>query len=698
MPSMRAADDLYRPDVDGLRAVAVLAVVAFHAFPRWLPGGYIGVDVFFVISGFLISRQLIDAAAGGGLSFGGFYARRIRRIFPALIVVLLATAIAGWYVLLPHEWEELRRHIGASAIFANNIALWSEAGYFDGPSELKPLLHLWSLGVEEQFYLIWPALIWWWWRRGVRLRAGVAITVLVSFAINVLVVDEGAATAAFFLPHTRLWQLGAGALLAVLVHDGTSLAAAASRWLYRTPPAGGERRVNAMMSIAGVLLIALSCVALSRGVDRPDWWSHGAYQSVSAVVHWVGRILWLDGGAASYPGWSALAPTLGAVLVIAAGPGALVNATLLSMRPVVFVGLISYPLYLWHWPIISFLQITEQGEVSRALLMAAIAASFVLAAITYLFVEKPIRAAVSPATLPRVTPLVVPMATIGVVMATAIATGWLTPPARTALQIDTPVPLSLNGPSCRTRFPALGEYCQQYDPQLPVTTALLGDSHAAHFLPGLGATLKARGANVVHLGQTGCPPLLGIERLNVTGDHTCVRVSRAMLDAIAADGSIIDVWLSFRGALATTGHELGEDRRRDLFRTVQGGQTNAAAIREGLRATVAFLQSRGKKVGVILQAPELGFRVDQCTGRPVSIAHAPMRTPCGVPRAVVLERQSAYRALIAAAVQEFHIAVYDPLPSLCDDTFCHAVADGHILYFDDNHLGIFGSSWALRHF
>src|SRR5690349_22040423 len=137
---MRTADESYRPDIDGLRAVAVLAVVAYHAFPSRLPGGFVGVDVFFVISGFLISGQLMAAAAGGTFSFGDFYARRIRRIFPALIVVLVSVGLAGWFVLLPGEWAGLRTHIGASAIFANNIVLWSEAGYFDGPSELKPLL------------------------------------------------------------------------------------------------------------------------------------------------------------------------------------------------------------------------------------------------------------------------------------------------------------------------------------------------------------------------------------------------------------------------------------------------------------------------------------------------------------------------------------------------------------------------------
>ena len=694
---MHTADDSYRPDIDGLRAVAVLAVVAFHAFPQWLPGGYIGVDVFFVISGFLISSQLMASAAAGTFSLSDFYARRIRRIFPALIVVLLATAIAGWFVLLPQEWDALRAHVGASAIFANNIVLWSEAGYFDGPSERKPLLHLWSLGVEEQFYLVWPLLIWTWWTHNVRFAAAIGITVALSFAINVMVVNDGAAQAAFFLPHTRLWQLATGAWLAAIARDGLPLAGSISRWLYRSPGAGDEARVSHLLSVVGLSLIGCACVALSRGTASPDWWSQGAYQTVGDVVYWIGRLLWLNGDASAYPGWSALAPTAGAALVIAAGPRAAANRTLLSMRPMVFVGLISYPLYLWHWPILSFLQITEQGAVSRPMKIVAILVSLLLAAITYLFVERPVRRAATPATLPRIAPLAVSLAAIGIVMGTAMATGWLTPPARTALHIDTAVPISRNDPVCRQHFPGLGEYCQQFDVNLPVTTALLGDSHAAHFLPGLGAAQAAKGANVVHLGQTGCPPLVGITRLNSTGDNTCARVNRAMIDAVAADAAITDVWLSFRGALAVTGQYPGQSASTDLFRS-DSGATNAAAVAEGLRATITLLRSHGKKVGVFLQVPELGFRVDECTGRPVSLAHRPARTPCTVPRAAVMERQSAYRALVASIQQELLITVFDPIPALCDAEACHAVAEGHVLYFDDNHLGTFGSSWALRAF
>jgi len=663
---MHPADDAYRPDIDGLRAVAVLAVVAFHAFPRWLPGGYVGVDVFFVISGYLISSQLMAEAASGHLSFSGFYARRIRRIFPALIVVLTAVAIAGWWLLLPPEWQELRKHIGASAIFANNIVLWSESGYFDVAADLKPLLHLWSLGVEEQFYLIWPMLIWWWRREG-RWPAAIAVLVALSFAINVATVTAGAADAAFYLPHTRLWQLGAGAWLAALARGGKTMPSWITRRLYRSPSADSDRHVANVMSVAGLLLILLTFVTLSRAE-------------------------------AAYPGWPALAPTLGAALVIAAGSGAVLNRAWLSMRPMVFVGLISYPLYLWHWPILSFLQITEQGDVSRPLKAAAIAASVILASITYLFIERPARRYLTPATLDRVVPLIGSMAAIGMVMEVAITTDWLTPPARTALQIDLPVRSDLNTSVCRKRYPGLGEYCQQFHPDLIVKTALLGDSHAAHFMPGLGNLLKLKGETLVHLGQTGCPPLIGIERLNQTGDDRCTRVNRAVIDAVLADKAIVNVWLSFRGAVAVSGISREGGGESELFRLVDGSATNEEAIHTALRSTITELQSGGKHVGVFLQVPELGFRPDQCTGRPFSLAHGPARVPCAIPRAQVLERQAVYRSLIEAMKKEFGITVYDPMPALCDDAACHAVADGHVLYFDDNHLGVFGSNWALRLF
>ena len=697
---MHEREQEYRPDIDGLRAVAVLAVVAYHAFPQWLPGGYVGVDVFFVISGFLISGQLMASAAGGSVSLLEFYGRRIRRIFPALIVVLAATAALGWWVLLPEEWAALRTHVFASAVFSNNLVLWSQGGYFDDPAELKPLLHLWSLGVEEQFYLAWPLLIWWWWRRNIRWESIIALTVLASFAINVMLVESGAARAAFFLPHARLWQLAIGALLAALTFDGANnFVGRFATSIYRTSHEDAERRLSNVLSVAGILLVLLSCIALDRGLAAPSWWSNGAYWQVNTTVQWIARALWLDGSDGAYPGWSALAPTVGAAAVILAGPRAVWNRGWLSSAPVVFIGLISYPLYLWHWPLLSLLQITEQGEVTRPVKAAAIAIAVVLATLTYLLIERPIRRALRTPTPSRLAPLVASLAGIGAIMLISIQTGWLMPPPRTAIAIDAAVPITQHESQCRERYQGLGEYCQQFDPRLPVTTALLGDSHAAHFFPGLGAILQARGQNLVHLGQTGCPPLLGVQRINAAGDNTCVRVNAAVIDAVAADPAIVDVWLSFRGALAVEGNGFEDGSRpATLFRVAVGDAVNGAAIEKGFRETIARLKGSGKRVGIILQIPELGFRVDACTGRPVSLAHRPARASCAVSADVFHQRQARFVELVSRMQREFGIDVFDPSTELCDSTSCRAVADGRMLYHDDNHLGVAGSSWVMRAF
>jgi peptidoglycan/LPS O-acetylase OafA/YrhL len=697
---MHEREQEYRPDIDGLRAVAVLAVVAYHAFPQWLPGGYVGVDIFFVISGYLISGQLMASAAGDRFSLLDFYGRRIRRILPALIVVLAATAAVGWWVLLPEEWTALRTHVAASAVFSNNLVLWSEGGYFDDPAELKPLLHLWSLGVEEQFYLVWPLLIWWWWRRNIRWDSIIALTMLASFGINVMLVESGAAKAAFFLPHARLWQLATGALLAAATFGhGTSVASRFAPLIYRTRGEESGRRLANLLSVTGLLLVMLSCIALDRGSVEASWWSGGAFWQVNTTVQWIARALWLDGSDAAYPGWSALAPTAGAALVIAAGPAANWNRLWLSPRPVVFIGLISYPLYLWHWPLLSFLQITEQGEVTRPMKAVAIAIAMVLATLTYLLIERPIRRALRTPTPARLVPLLASLAGIGLIMLISIRTGWLVPPPRTAVTIDAAVPTAQHERQCRDRYQGLGEYCQQFDPQLPVTTALLGDSHAAHFFPGLGAVLQSRGQNLVQLGQTGCPPLLNVQRLNAAGDNGCVRVNTAVINAVLSDPAIVNVWLAFRGALAVEGNGFDDGSYpATLFRSVDGDGANGAAIEQGFRETITALKARGKRVGIILQIPELGFRVDTCTGRPVSLSRRPANASCGVAVARVRQRQARYGELVARMQREYGVDVFDPSVALCDGEVCHAVTGGRMLYHDDNHLGIAGSSWVMRAF
>lgn len=345
----------YRADIDGLRAVAVLAVIAFHAFPAVLSGGFIGVDVFFVISGYLITGIMLDAAAAGRLSIAGFYGRRIRRIFPALLIVLAAVYAAGWFLLFEDRFAQLGRHVAGGAGFASNLLLWQEAGYFDASAETKPLLHLWSLGIEEQFYLAWPLLVYMAWRR----RAGVLALALVagaaSLAFNLYSIRQDL-VGTFYAPATRAWELMGGSVLACVVRPG----AIAGGW-------------------AGTVYATL--------VPRLSWRHAMSAAGLAAIV---AAAAGLD-GTRHYPGAWALIPVTGAALLIASGSDGFVNRRLLAWRPMVWIGLISYPLYLWHWPLLAFARLWQAGEPSLAIRGGAVVIAFALATLTYRAIETPIR-------------------------------------------------------------------------------------------------------------------------------------------------------------------------------------------------------------------------------------------------------------------------------------------------------------------
>lgn len=361
----RLSHTKYRPDIDGLRAIAVLSVVTFHAFPNWVKGGFVGVDIFFVISGFLISTIIFENLEKESFSLTEFYARRIKRIFPALLLVLISSYIFGWFALLDGEYKQLGKHIAAGAGFLSNFVLWNEAGYFDNSAEMKPLLHLWSLGIEEQFYIIWPLLLWFAWCRNYNLFVIIFVSAAISFYLNIEGIQKDV-VATFYSPQTRFWELLCGSLLAwIAVYKNDALA-------------------KVKIKIDGLL------VAFSK-------------QSFEADGQMLSNILSLLGFAAlafsifyinkdfSFPGKWALAPVLGAVLIISAGPHAWFNRSILSNHVAVWFGLISYPLYLWHWPLLSFTRIIEGEVPSGSARIAVVVFSIVLAWITYKFVEQPIR-------------------------------------------------------------------------------------------------------------------------------------------------------------------------------------------------------------------------------------------------------------------------------------------------------------------
>jgi peptidoglycan/LPS O-acetylase OafA/YrhL len=332
--------DRYRPDIDGLRAIAVMLVVSFHAFPEAMPGGFIGVDIFFVISGFLITGIIVRELHQQRFSLVAFYNRRIRRIFPALIVVLVVTLVLGWLWMLPAAYAQLSGDVFASAAFFANIALLLQSGYFDIESGRKPLLHLWSLGIEEQFYLFWPLILMLVSRLRLNMLAAASIIGLGSFILNVALIGSNP-VATFYLPFTRAWELLAGAALAC-------------SW----SQVSQESRASNLRAGLGILLIAVAAIVLDTRRAFPGWW--------------------------------AVLPVAGSALLLSA-PAAWVCRHLLASRPMVRIGLISYPLYLWHWPLLVFFAIIKFAPLTLLERGLIVGLSFVLAWLTYRFVEIPFR-------------------------------------------------------------------------------------------------------------------------------------------------------------------------------------------------------------------------------------------------------------------------------------------------------------------
>jgi peptidoglycan/LPS O-acetylase OafA/YrhL len=489
-PDGRGSD--YRPDIDGLRAVAVGGVVAYHAFPGLAPGGFVGVDVFFVISGFLISGIIVRDIETSSFSLAEFYGRRIRRIVPALLIVLTTTWTIAWFILMSDDYAVLGWHLSAASVFLSNLVLGLETGYFDRAVEYKPLLHLWSLAVEEQFYLIWPISIYTIWSLRLYTTPILASIVLLSFGLNVVTVSQQPIWDFYSLP-TRLWELALGAVLVSL------------------PAMLASRNARQAIAIIGFGLILVAIFKLKGTVD--------------------------------YPGWSALTPTIGTALLLIAGSDSWINRQILSSRSVVLIGLISYPLYLWHWPLLSFARYALVKEPAPSIKAAIVALAVSMAWITYQFVEKPIRFGLrSNSNWRRFAPiaLITLLCCIG-------AVGLITREER----------------GFTSRFPEPVRYLANYtyDPQKAYRGSrcllsalqderdfssdctgrastngtgplvfLWGDSHAAHLYPGLARIQSRAGFALAQFTASACPPILDHEVKHIYLDAKQVQFCQEIND------------------------------------------------------------------------------------------------------------------------------------------------------------------------
>ena len=637
----------YRADIDGLRAIAVMSVVGFHAFPSWVRGGFIGVDIFFVISGFLISSIIFDNLERNRFSFVEFYSRRINRIFPALMAVLVACLAFGWFVLFPDEYTQLGKHIAGGAVFVSNFLLSNENGYFDNPSANKPLLHLWSLGIEEQFYIIWPLLLALVWKRKRGFVAVTASIAVISFAFNIYAINKEP-VAAFYSPASRFWELMLGGLLAYVVLHKPDLI---------------ERHKDAQ-SIFGCLLTAIGLVFLNK--DR------------------------------AFPGWWALLPTLGAFLLISAGPKAWLNRHVLANKWLVFVGLISYPVYLWHWPMLSFARIVGGETPSSEIRIAAVLISIVLAWLTYRLIEKPVR--FGRHGMAKVVVLCVLMTSTGYAGFNVYrhdGSNFMNDIGKAQDLFEKPAHYT----HCSAGSIKLS-YCL-LSSEKPPTYAIFGDSHAAHLFPGIAE--QDKNDTWLLIGNYSCPPIVGIQvRPPPNLPQDCQQRSEEALEAILRLRSIHTVIISFTNTytsdIAFSAREKAaqfDSFSIQFFRPGDVATTDKSGLfYAGLEKAVTLLELSGRSVILAIDVPELPFFPRDCLRRSLFPG---VNEPCKLATADALESQRNLRELLNKLVLAHpSVRLYDTFNLFCDKENCNFENKDMLFYRDSDHLSLRGSRYVAK--
>ncbi|HEV2674883.1 MAG TPA: acyltransferase family protein [Aliidongia sp.] len=665
-PSVRrnAGPGTYRADVDGLRAIAVLSVVAYHAGIPFFTGGFVGVDIFFVISGYLIGGIIDRDVHGQGFSFAGFYARRAKRILPALLAMLLFCYVVVTLLLSPGETRAFARSAVATIAAVSNITFWRGLNYFSPSAELNPLLMTWSLAVEEQFYLFFPIVLIVLNRlMPKRLFPALLLLSLASLLASVWGMVH-LPTATFFLLPTRAWELGGGVLLAV--HEA------------RRPSTRARPMMAQALGLFGLALIAFA--VFGYNAQTP------------------------------FPGLSALPPVLGAVLLIAARRG-MVNDRLLSAKPVVFLGLISYSWYLWHWPLLAFARIVSDQDLSIGLGAAIAVASCGIGYLSWRYVEQPFRHSKAP----RNILLWRYAAAIVVFLAPAIGLletrGWPQrfPPALVGIEQES---ASLVEDPCLVSYgvgsPNLSPYCAPPADQMPAV-AMLGDSHAAALSQAMRQLAGRQGLRFVELTKSSCPALAGISRY--IPDHPghreeCEAYAHKALDLLEADPTIRTVVIagfwSANFQLENTGERFVQDD--ETVASVSPAQSRKN-LGIGMDAVVSRLQQAGKRVVLIKDVPRFDFdplRRTVANFIPVRRTLAAILSPergleeGQAPQADLSNANDPSAAIIDRVGRDHPLVqVVDLKGGLCIADRCR-FADGQDLYYTDpQHLSEAGAMRAL---
>lgn len=642
----------YRADIDGLRALAVLPVVLYHIGVPGFGGGFVGVDVFFVISGFLMASLISADLAGDEFSLLAFYERRVRRIFPALFAMLTAAAVAAWLFLMPQEFEYFAESLRSAALFISNIQFEKESGYFDISAELKPLLHTWSLAVEEQFYIVFPLLL-----VGINRFARqhvvpiLAGMLVASFAASIWMVYRKPDDA-FYLIEFRAWELLLGALLA-----------------FDAIPRPTSSAVRARMASIGVALIAVAVFGFSEDI--------------------------------LFPGPAALLPCVGAALVIHARAEGGLAGRALRMRPLVFVGLISYSLYLWHWPLIVFSRAIAGRDLSALDSGLILLASFVVASLSWLFVEQPFRrhgllrrpsmfAAAATAMVAAVgfgvfiirddgMPDRLPSDARKVYAATYDGSRYGRPPC--FVETDDPERSQSDIRAGRLCLLGRGGHTDTADPANP-SFLVWGDSHSSAMAPAIDEAAKHAGITGFFAGQGSCPPLPGVDLGKRLTTRRCGDFNSAVRDLVRSRHIPLIILAAYWPKYVHDA-ELPNDGFRFDPSVPPPLEDKSAPIVKALDRLMAEMARQGTRVVLVMDVPEMGFHMPEAIARAMMTGAS---TDVVLPWDYIASRQKLSRSILTRFAAKYGAALVDPLPAFCSEGRCSALRGGLPLFKDSNHI------------
>lgn len=630
----------YRPEIDGLRAIAVTSVIAYHAGIQSFGGGFVGVDVFFVISGYLITSILLNDLKTGRFSIAHFYERRMRRILPALFIVMFACIPFAWFWMTPEDMRSLSKGLISTPLFISNFLFWKQSGYFDTANELKPLVHTWSLAVEEQFYILFPPLLLLIWRGGRRLVLG---SLIIACVLSLLLAEWGVhryPEFTFFMLPTRAWEIALGAIVAVCC------------------PEHENRPHNQLVREVGGLL--------------------GFLLVLYAVVFYNQKT--------PFPGLSAVGPTIGTALIIIFATHRTYTGKLLGSKPFVSVGLVSYSAYLWHQPVFAFARITNEEVPTTSLMLLLTLVSFALAYLSWRFIEHPFRdrgqfsqrqifvyGAIG--SLCFITVGIIGQGAYQFTRFRGMSENQLS-----ALQTAIPSPERVKCHTGGESYLPPPNACEYFGRNIKV--AVFGDSHAVELAYALAMELKPYDIGIKQFSFSGCPPTHQAPALQTS----CAKWTGQAIDYLEKNTAITTIVVSYR----LNQYLFGKHEKTYPSLPNMVSESERSEIWSSYISLLRHLNDSGKQVIVVLQAPEVRKRPEDLIFKD----RPPGSNIVSVPTEW-WHRRNAY------VMEHLHmvprnIKIINPADFFCDEVNCYLTGDGTSYYFDDDHMSVAGSAIIAR--